>query len=733
MLYKIKKNTLVIFLFIIGSSLFSQDIITVESTSLNSPEVEYGPMFYENGLVFSAVDIKNEALTYIDENGKKMTDLFFVPITNNEIGKKSLFSSDLKTSYHDGAITFSADYLTAYFTRTQNPVKKLKNSTKRENKLGVFKAVFDGNNWINIEKCNFNSSEFNYGHPSLSLDGKKLYLISDIDGGYGGKDIYVTEINNGICGPLVNLGPTINSPNNEMFPFIDKSGVLYFSSDREGGIGGLDVYSSNFFNNKWSNPTLLDTTINTIFDDFSLVWNTKGNEGYFSSNRYGSDDIYKINVAYPKFNSCIEIKEEQLCFEFYEEASLNADSVSMKYQWNFGDGNIEEGLEVHHCYKEPGLYIVDLNILDPVIDEVFVNKDVYELEIEEVLQPKIICPDSVIGSSLFNVIVQQGKWNDYPIENIYIDYGDSIITKNDTSSHSYAITGLKELKILITGHDPESNELKMNCFYKFINVTHPDEIYTEVKKNLELLPFEGFNASKLEENDSSYYYVLELLTSSTSVKGDSLILKKYTDIVHEIFNDSSHLFSYILEKTENPFELIERFREVHELGFTNAIVKTFENDNLLVDVEDFTKLEVNQLGRTNITLKDIQFNFEAFELTPNSKLKLNKLVSYLEKNDKIKIEIGAYTDAARDVEQAKINFKNKGLVYSKEAHDKISSNYNLQLSQKRANSVMNYLIENKIDRNRLKAKGYGELNPIDTNETEEGRTKNRRVSFKIVN
>lgn len=405
---------------------FGQDQITIERVSYNSSNRAYAPVYYKNGLVFCGVNPKNEALTFVDEKSKKqMDDIFFVPLKGVKVKKIQLFSTELKSSFHDGPITFSTDGNTAYFTRSQNINRKLKNRTASSNGFGVYKTTLKDGVWSDIEPCSFNSIEYNVGQPSLSANGKQLFVVSDKPGSQGGLDVYYSNIVGGVCGPLINLGTPINSEFNDVFPTIQGNGKLYFSSDRTSGYGGLDIYSSNNINNDWTTPVLMDTTVNSSFDDFGLVHNSTGNEGYFCSNRAGSDDIYKLNISYPEFSDCQELVNELLCYEFFEEATLNVDSVAMIYEWDFGDGHKERSLETYHCYEKSGFYTVELNIKDPFVGATFVNEATYELEIEEIIQPKVISLDTISSHELFTVEVLQGKWNAYEIHDYYIDYGDS--------------------------------------------------------------------------------------------------------------------------------------------------------------------------------------------------------------------------------------------------------------------------------------------------------------------
>lgn len=443
--------------------IYAQEKIAVSQTNINSIESEYAPVYYKNGLVFSNISSN-------DDPNKSMTGLYFSPIKKNKFGKKSVFSSALKSGLHEGAITFSADGKIAYFTRSQNEFKQTEDSITQENKLGVYKTIYNGTDWGEITSCSFNSPEFSFGHPSLSFDGKRLYIASDVEGGFGGKDIYYTEIKNGVCGPLINLGTDVNSASNEFFPSIDPNGNLYFSSDKEGGVGGLDIYLTYLVDNKWSKPKLLEEPINSEFDDFSIIWNKSGLEGYFASNRKGSDDIFKIIISYPKFSSCVPIEEEELCFEFFEEATAYVDSVEMIYEWDFGDGVKDTALTVKHCYEKEGIYKVKLHILDKMLGEKYTEEASFDLEVKEFFQPIIILPKKVKIGEEFDITVEQGKWKDFTIENYYIDYGDLTVIKNGKLSHQYLIEGEKEIKVLISGYTSSNNKVKTGCFSKIIIV-----------------------------------------------------------------------------------------------------------------------------------------------------------------------------------------------------------------------------------------------------------------------
>ena len=737
--------TILILCFVLQAT--SQESYEVVSAGFNTLGKEYSPQFYKGGIVFCSDQIQTESITYQDsETGKLLTDLFYVKCDSNTFGVKELFSLSISTSFHEGPITFTKDFRTAYFTRSHSLKRRFKNMIKSKNYLGVYKTTFNGEKWGDVIPCSFNSFDYNVGQPTLSEDETVLYLVSDKEGGIGGKDIYYSNISGDSCSELINVGSSINTKYNEMFPFLSSNKIMYFSSDKPYGKGGLDVYESSGEFESWSTPIALDSSINSSYDDFSLIFNSKNTEGYFSSNRNGSDDIFKINVNFPTFKNCEEILEVQLCYEFFEEATINVDSISMVYEWDFGDGDREEGTEVRHCYEKPGHYQVALNIKDPLIDEVFVNQDIYDLEIEAVSHPEISFPDSIPVDSLFKITVKQGGWKDYLIDAYYIDYGDSYIQKNHTKLHKYSSTGIVEVKVLISGTDKETGEIQTNCFYKLINVI--DDDYIEVKKHLKVLDYESFELSELiYEDDISY--ALQILTNHESVIKDSTVLKEYYEKVLEFFDEENALYSYVYGNVKDPLELLEEYKKAHKSGFNTAIVKKYKNEVLgtrdfesltvedLASLNEFGLVKIDIEGKTEIILNNIFFMFSTYQLSEKSKVELNKLVEYLNNNLGVEIAINAYTDAARNIDKAKVIFNRKGLIYSKEAHDKMSSLYNNKLSKNRAVSVYLYLIQKGISKSRLDAVGHGENKPValnyfpDGSDNPDGRKMNRRVSFTI--
>jgi outer membrane protein OmpA-like peptidoglycan-associated protein/tetratricopeptide (TPR) repeat protein len=199
-----------------------------------------------------------------------------------------MFSKHFGTKLNIGSITFTKDGRTAYYTRNGK-------KTNQGYLLEIWEAKLLDGKWIQVGKLFFNKTKYNYFHPAVTPDGRRLYYVSDEPNGFGGTDIYFTEKNeDGSWKPTTNAGQNVNTAGNELFPtFYD--GGFYYSSNGLPGLGGLDIYKLVRDNRGDINPKNLGYPINSDKDD--LGFTIKGNTGYFSSNRYGSDDIFAFDYA----------------------------------------------------------------------------------------------------------------------------------------------------------------------------------------------------------------------------------------------------------------------------------------------------------------------------------------------------------------------------------------------------------------------------------------------------
>lgn len=254
---------------------------------------DFGLSFYgEDKVVFSST--RNDENPAFAWNKLPYLDLYYATITSEGVLENVMpFSDAINTDSHESNAVFTKDGKTMYFNRTNT--SKSKTEKDRIAHIKIFRADFVDGQWTNVKALPFTSNKYSTEHPSLSKDGKTLYFASDMPGTYGGFDIYKVAINDdGTYGEPVNLGDKVNTKQREQFPFISDLDVLYFSSIGHLGYGGLDVYRSNMVNGEFDQPVNLGSSINTNLDDFAYVINEKTNQGYVSSNRTGSDKIFGV-------------------------------------------------------------------------------------------------------------------------------------------------------------------------------------------------------------------------------------------------------------------------------------------------------------------------------------------------------------------------------------------------------------------------------------------------------
>ena len=176
----------------------------------------------------------------------------------------------------------------------------------------IYSSNFVNGAWTPIKKLNKNiNTKFYESHASISADGKKLYFTSNRDGGQGNLDIYVSEKDaSGEWGPAVNIGAAINTPFNEDTPFITQNdSVLYFSSEGHSSMGGYDIFKSQKIGNVWKTPTNIGFPINTTDDDKFFQPFNNGKNGYYSmTTDYKKKDIFYLGMGSTDVNQVFEIK-----------------------------------------------------------------------------------------------------------------------------------------------------------------------------------------------------------------------------------------------------------------------------------------------------------------------------------------------------------------------------------------------------------------------------------------
>ncbi len=276
---------------------------TISNIKANTKYSDYGTAYFgPNRIVYASSKLDGKILknrfkrkTEEDEDFPYY-DLFKGYLNHNgEINYTKKLLNEFVTKYNESNVSFTPDLRYVYFTQN-----KIENGKYTEDEgdwvpLQIYRASIKTNGeWTNIISIPFNNPNFNYAHPSVSEDGKILFFVSDMPGSYGKSDIYwVTILENGKYGKPQNIGTHVNSSARENFPYVDGS-ILYFSSDKPGTLGGLDIYMVPL-DDPYATPTNLGSPINSPYDDFCFIIDRSQKKGFFSSNRpdgKGDDDIY---------------------------------------------------------------------------------------------------------------------------------------------------------------------------------------------------------------------------------------------------------------------------------------------------------------------------------------------------------------------------------------------------------------------------------------------------------
>jgi len=316
-----------------------------------SPDASnFSPVFYKNGIVFCSEHSKPSSVSEISKwTGHTYLDLHFAKMFttteevnpgissdiktvlahsggphNNEIIKpeKMLesfpFAMEINSVYNEGPACFSKDEKTIYFTRNILDKKNKPEKNKANiNNVEIYQSVFEEWKWSQPKLLNFDNKEYSVGHPALSKNEKRLYFISDKPGGMGGTDLYYSNLKDGIWSEPINLGAEINTSENEMFPTIvtdtKENEYLYFSSEGMDGMGGLDIYYSRISDSSFEKPVHLGAPLNSSADDFGIIFEVNGLNGFLSSNRddvNGKDNIYYFKKYVPEFYLEITLKKK---------------------------------------------------------------------------------------------------------------------------------------------------------------------------------------------------------------------------------------------------------------------------------------------------------------------------------------------------------------------------------------------------------------------------------------
>ncbi|WP_298791052.1 OmpA family protein [uncultured Allomuricauda sp.] len=292
----------------------SKEQYDLEPVHFNTEYSEFGAFVHDGQLYFSSSRREKSFKNNYSWNDEPWLDIFQITEgSTTEVPRR--FEGEINSRFHESSMVFSTDYKNdtiIYFTRSNYFNNKESFSTRRtedrniekRNNLKIFRADKVDGHWKVIRGLKTNADHYSNGHPSVNSSRTLLYFASDQPGGYGGTDIYYCKIHpRGGVGHPINAGPIVNTSGNEMFPYVNNEGQLFFSSDGHVGYGQLDVFATVADENGIIKEVVnLGKPMNSEKDDFGYYALDNGIDGYVSSNRKGgegSDDIYKFRLTPP--------------------------------------------------------------------------------------------------------------------------------------------------------------------------------------------------------------------------------------------------------------------------------------------------------------------------------------------------------------------------------------------------------------------------------------------------
>jgi peptidoglycan-associated lipoprotein len=334
---------------------------------------------------------------------QSFSDLYVSRLDRNERwSTPQLFDNTetINTKANEGAPFMNSAFNTLYFTRCNN-------TPQQASGCQIMVSNRQGRTWsqpVPLQIRGVDSLDI-IGHPSLSKDELTIYFSADRKGGFGGKDIWfaMRENKNQPFGRPVNAGPNVNTPGDEVFPFFRNDTSLYFASNGHPGMGGFDIFvSSPDANGQWGRPRNLKYPMNSVYDDFAVIFHPTEERGFFSSNRdniRGVDNLYYFIEPPVLFTLSGTVKDEKT-LQFVEDATVrligsNGTSVSTrtnnKGYYLFGNSQIDRNTTYEIIVDKPNYFT--LNAVETTVGLEFSKDIIKDFVLTPIPQAPIVLPD----------------------------------------------------------------------------------------------------------------------------------------------------------------------------------------------------------------------------------------------------------------------------------------------------------------------------------------------------
>ncbi len=736
-------------------------------SNINTAQSEFSPVFFNNQLVFISNMNKN-----LLNDKQNFLHVYFTEMKKGQDATAQFsdevepFHWPINTDFNDGPVSFNAEQNIMFITHIDlfnNKDKKFVNRSK------LYFSTLKENKWSKVKPFEYNSDGYSIAHASISDDGLRLFYASDMPGGQGGMDIYVSEKDAENWSPPKNLGSKINTAGEEVFPYIRKDGVLYFSSNGHSGFGGLDVFYATTNKGKFSNVKNLGALLNSSTDDFGIIFSDDNTTGYFSSDRSGgkgSDDIYSFtalntmlnvsgkivisqNIGNPLKNATVKLLSE-------EGKVLNTTTTDNKGFFKFEDIDPDKK------------YLVKLDDNDPE----FVTKAKYYLADEKEILIRETGIDGKGGKFVFrnlpadpnalpeissdggitlagNLLV--GKNSTKPLANTRVNLlnenGELLQTVYTNFFGSFVFTHLPANQNFLVKVEENDTELPPNTKIILTNKSGKEmQVTASGKKGSFKFSFLAADKNTLklmivEDIELRIDFKGKFLSDDKTPLANSIVnlVNDKGEILQVTRTDAFGAFKFenlpaeqnVLFTFDENDPQLKNFKKLFLIDTKGAVIKEIVRKNgsfkftilpsdkqkLGIVYVDDPWLKVLQLKtsikKENLTIiEKIYYDFGKFEVTSDASKILDKVIDIMEKDPLLIIEISSHTDSRH------------------------SSETNMNRSEQRSGAAVEYILNNGISKDRISGKGYGESQLINkcadgVECSEDEHAKNRRTEFKV--
>lgn len=751
---------------------------------INSKYSEISPVLYNSELVFcSNREWNKNTFGESDWHETKHFNIFkstinFTSIDSIEFKKVKVFNQFLVSHLNVGPITFNKDYNEAIYVENEYVSKK--NRTERALHLQLYSLKIINGKLKDKEKLSFCKSKYNYSHPSLSSDGKLLVFSSNAPCKNKGNNLFYSEKNDGLWTDPKPLNG-VNSDANEIFPVIHKSD-LYFSSDGYDSKGGYDLFVAHSIDSllgideKWSNHFNLGDVINSEKDEFSIIFNPNGQSGYFVSNRADTslsseldDDIYSFEIIEKAiFNK--DFKNIAGKFEYFR---LKGAIDNMEVLLLDEDGNVfavtttDDHGNFNFDYIPSGKkYTIKLNEEGEVVLTLFegdentllLSNDKGEfifrrLSMDKVGTMSLIDEGDVdfeLGTYDFRGQLEFQKLNDSTFKKtvVYlVDEDGNIMMQTETDEFGNFIFEKLPYGSNYMVRVEEEEDLVLKIYNNVDHIMATLTMDGNGNFTYRLLDYEQTtNVSLLDENFDNLSFAEERMLITGVFKSLNGIYEK---IAFEVLDKEGHLLLFT-ETDENGRFRLENLPLLEDLIFKINEESPYFNEDMQIsimtrgeevlitlDKDEFGMFEFKRLvsSKYHTTSMEELLEEDIVLAKEERELRIENFVVYYPVNVfKVKDE---YFEKLDTMSMTLNEFPNAKLQVHSHASSTSTASYNMKLSVKRMDELINYFVGKGISKERISYKAYGEsklLNSCGDDEDceDEMHQINRRTELRII-